>query len=263
MPGSVVTPEEVMPRRRPGLDGPRVAVIASLNFPGQAEHVAALIRRFAATTLQTLEDLGADWRLVDPSGGMPDVDDVLDTDAVLLLGGGDVDSEIYGVEGPAPHEYGVDAAADHFSIAVIRGAVASGVPVLGICRGLQLLNVAFGGTLLPDIDDSARHHGPPGGPLMVDEHVEVVLGTRLHALLGTTDVVGRTGHHQAVDDVAPGFEVCAVAADGVIEGIEHPTAWALGVQWHPEDDDGPGDDRLALFSSLLHEAARERGAPPP
>jgi len=248
---------EVLPVRGGQADGPRVAVLVSLNFPDLTEPVADLVRRFTSTALQELEDRGARWHLVDTSAPLPEPDTVLDTDAVLLLGGGDVDTELYGVDGPAPNEYGVDADADRFSVDVIRGAVDRDVPVLGICRGSQLVNVAFGGTLVPDIADFALHHGDHDADLFVDEEVLVRPGTRLQDVLGCESLVVRTGHHQAVADVAPGLRLAAVAHDGTVEGIEHPEAWVIGVQWHPEDTDGPGAARESLFDALL-DAARER-----
>ena len=241
-------------------DGPRVAVLVSLNFPDLTPPVADLVRRFTRTALQELEDRGARWHLVDTSATLPSTASVLDTDAVLLLGGGDVDTELYGVAGPAPHEYGVDVEADLFCVDVIRAAVDRDVPLLGICRGSQLINVAFGGTLVPDLVDFGLHHGEHDGDLFVDEEVQVREGTRLRDVLGCESLVVRTGHHQAVADVAPGLRLAAVAHDGVVEGIEHPEAWVVGVQWHPEDDDGPSGPREALFAALL-EAARERSAP--
>jgi len=113
---------------------------------------------------------------------------------------------------------------------------------------------------VPDLVDFGLHHGEHDGDLFVDEEVQVREGTRLRDVLGCESLVVRTGHHQAVADVAPGLRLAAVAHDGVVEGIEHPEAWVVGVQWHPEDDDGPSGPREALFAALL-EAARERSAP--
>ena len=255
MPGAVVSLDEVLPTDPGARTGPRVAVLVSLNFPDLTPPVADLVRRFTARALEVLAARGADWTLVDTTDDLPGVGDVLDTDAVLLLGGGDVDSEVYGVGGPVPHEYGVDRDADEFCMEAIRGAVDDGTPVLGICRGHQLVNVAFGGTLLPDIPEDGLHHGPHGDDLFVDERVELEEGSRLRAILGTDVVVVRNGHHQAVAEVAPELRRAAVAADGVVEAVEHPEAWVVGVQWHPEDTLGDPEGLDQLVDALL-DAAR-------
>jgi len=255
---NVVSYEDILPVVPGDRSGPRVAVLVSLNFPDLTDSVAELIRRFTRNALQELDNRGCDWALTDTSAALPTVDSVLDADALLILGGGDVDSEMYGVAGPAPHEYGVDRVADEFSVDVIRQAVGQGIPVLGICRGSQLLNVAFGGTLIPDIENFALHRGAHHDQLFVDEVISVEPGTRLHAVLGCDSLVVRTGHHQAVAEVASDLRVAAVAADGVVEGIEHAHSWALGVQWHPEDDHGPSDARHALFGAFVAQAELNR-----
>ncbi|MFD0660179.1 gamma-glutamyl-gamma-aminobutyrate hydrolase family protein [Thermocatellispora tengchongensis] len=147
--------------------GPRVAVLVSLNFPGMTEHVAGLVRSFTRTALESLAEAGARHTLIDTSDHAA-LDDPARTaaghDGLLLLGGGDADPALYGLTGPAPNSYGVDRRADDHSIAAIRAAVAAGRPVLGICRGSQLINLAYGGTLIPDLEDYHLHHGPPGAP---------------------------------------------------------------------------------------------------
>ncbi len=253
----VVHLHEVLPEDEGPRTGPRLSVLVSLNFPDLNDHVADLVRALTKVALQEAASLGFDWRIVDTSEDLPDVAAALDTDAVLILGGGDVDSELYGVPGPVPHEYGVDVAADHFTIDAIRAAVAADVPVLAVCRGVQLLNVAYGGTLVPDLDPSHLHHGDHESGLFLDEHVRIDEGTRLLEILGERDWHVRNGHHQAVDVVAPGLRRAAVADDGIVEAVEHPTAWAIGVQWHPEESDGPGDDRELLWRAL-RDAADER-----
>jgi putative glutamine amidotransferase len=261
MSASRIELDEVRPERRRESydpDAPHVSVLVSFDMPGMTDHVGELMRILTRIALQELEDLGARWTVIDTSLPPDDVARALHTDAVLLLGGGDVDSELYGVDGPAPHEYGADARADRFCIDVIRSAVDADVPVLGICRGSQLINVAFGGTLVPDIEDSALHHGP-GSDLFVDETVLITPGTRLRAVLGADELVVRTGHHQAVAEVAPALRLAAVALDGVVEAIEHPDAWVLGVQWHPEEAYAVDGTRPALFGALLG-AARQRRA---
>lgn len=247
----IITMDEVAPSGPRTDTGLVISVLVSLNFPDMTEPVAELVRRFTSTALRTLDDLGCAWRVVDTSAPLPSVADVLRTDGVLVLGGGDVDSEIYGVAGPVPHEYGVDPAADHFTMDVIRGSVDEAIPVLAVCRGSQLLNLAYGGSLVPDLEDWSLHRGDYAGGLFIDEQVTIVQGTRLHDILGHNRLTVRSGHHQAVDHVAPALRVAAVADDGVVEGVEHPIAWAVGVQWHPEDSDGIGVDRHALFSAFV------------
>jgi putative glutamine amidotransferase len=255
----VVLESEVAPSYAGPRTGPRVNVLVSLNFPDMNDHVADLVRRFTRVALEELAELGFDWKLVDTSAPLPPVHEVLDADALLVLGGGDVDSELYGVPGPVLNEYGVDPEADLFSMDAIRAAVAADLPVLAVCRGSQLLNLAFGGSLVPDLDPWHLHKGDYASGLFIDEHVTVQEGTRLAAILGQREWIVRSGHHQAVGDVAPELRLAAVADDGVVEGVEHPTAWAIGVQWHPEDDDGHGHDRVLLWTAL-REAAQVRAA---
>ncbi len=174
-----------------------------------------------------------------------------DFDGLLLLGGGDIDGSCYGVTELNPATYGVDARADRDALAAIGAAEAAGRPVFGICRGSQLLNVARGGTVIPDIVDYVLHHGAPGEPEFVDEPIDIVPGTRLSSILGTDRVIGRSGHHQAVDEVGRGLVVAARALDGIIEAVEDPDRFYLGVQWHPEDDYGPQADRIRLFDAFV------------
>lgn len=233
--------------------GPRVAVVVSLNFPGLTVPVADLVRRFTRTALTTLRELGAGYELLDTSdaSALDDPAAVADCDGLLLLGGGDVDGRLYGHGGALPNAYGVDRAADAYALAAIRAAVAAGRPVFGICRGSQLINVAHGGTLVPDIEDHRLHHGAPGEPMFLDEKVTVVDGTRLAHLVGATRVTVRSGHHQAVDRVGDGLVVAARADDGITEGIEHRQRWVVGVQWHPEDPDGPRAHCVRMFDGFL------------
>jgi putative glutamine amidotransferase len=255
----VVVRAEVEPADPGPRTGPRVVVLVSLNFPDLTDHVADLVRELTRTALEQLSVLGADWRLVDTSADLPAVDQALDTDAVLVLGGGDVDSELYGVPGPVPGEYGVDPEVDRWTMQALRTAVERDVPVLAVCRGSQLLNVAFGGTIVPDLDPADLHKGGPD-ELFIDEVVELDEGTRLASILGGREVVVRSGHHQAVDRIAPPLRRTAVAADGVVEGIEHPEAWVIGVQWHPEELQADAEHRALLWQALCDAGAQRLSA---
>ncbi|MGV0813331.1 gamma-glutamyl-gamma-aminobutyrate hydrolase family protein [Mycolicibacterium boenickei] len=237
------------PGRRPGR--PHIAVLVSLNFPDLTASVAALHRRFTRTALTALAELGASFELVDTSEP-ESVDVVVDADGLLVLGGGDIAAACYG--GPdvtLPNSYGVDEQADRLSLKMIRAYVDADRPVLGICRGSQLINVCYGGTIIGDITDYRLHRGGPGEHLFIDEKVEVVAETRLAALLGVGPLVVRSGHHQAVDEVADELVVAARALDGIVEGVEHPTDWVLGVQFHPEDDNGPLEPLHKLLAGFI------------
>lgn len=242
-----------------GNDGPRIAVLVSLNFPDMTDETADLVRNFTRTALTAFRDLGAHCELVETSTPLEDLGDperVAGYDGLFLLGGGDVHHELYGRAETAPHSYGVDRRADEFALAAIRAAVDADRPVLGVCRGSQLVNVAFGGTLVPDIEDYRLHRGGPGKPMFLDEKVTVTEGTRLAGLVRDTRLTVRSGHHQAVARVGDGLVAVAHADDGVIEGTEHPDKWVIGVQWHPEDPAGSEVHRTRLLRGFLDACAR-------
>jgi putative glutamine amidotransferase len=226
-------------------------VLVSLNFPGITEPLATLVRRFTRCALQTLVELGASYELMDTSVPLENPGRAAAFDRVLILGGGDVSATLWGGTDDPDTTYGVDRRADEDTIAALLAAAEAQRPVLAVCRGAQLLNVAFGGTILADITDYALHHGPPGRPLFLDEPVTLAPGSHVHGALGSTRVTVRSGHHQAVDRVADALAVTARADDGIVEAIEHPTRPLVGVQWHPEDDDGSADDRRRLFAAFL------------
>lgn len=243
---------------RPESPRARICVLASLNYPDISAADTALITRFTKVALSTLLELGADFEFFDTTAPLASPSSAAYFDGLLLLGGGDIDSSCYGQNTPHPKSYGTDVRADRDAFAAIAAAVAADIPIFGICRGSQLLNVFRGGTLIGDIEDYALHHGAPGQPEFVDEPIDIVPGTRLAAILGADRIIGRSGHHQAVDRVGGGLVVAARALDGITEGIEDPKRFYLGVQWHPEDHDGPAGDRLALFGAFVDAAEPAR-----
>jgi putative glutamine amidotransferase len=255
--GDRVLLEDVMPDL-PMPENPRahICVIGSLNFPGIGAEDIGLVKRFTRTALTTLVELGASYELWDSTDELENPSGTAQFDGLLMLGGGDIDSACYGVTTPNPTAYGVDARADRDAFNAIAAAEAADVPVFGICRGVQLLNVARGGTIVGDIVDFALHRGAPGDPVFVDEPIDITPGTRLRAILGTDRVIGRNGHHQAVDRVGAGLVVAGRALDGIVESIEDPERWYLGVQWHPED--GSYADRMRLFRAFVEAAEQTR-----
>lgn len=239
----------------------RIAMLLSLNFPGHTEETVELVTRFTAVAWQTVHDLGAEVVLYDTSQRLDDPASVAEFDGLLMLGGGDIDGTLYGSQVPTvPHAYGVDKQADLDGIAAFHAAQAADLPVLAICRGAQLVNVARGGTIIEDIDDHTLHHGGDGEPMFLDEQINLVPGSALAQILQSDRITGRSGHHQAVRRLGDDLQLAAVADDGIVEGFEdvQGSTWVVGVQWHPEDDDGPHLDRTRLFDAFVAQAARQR-----
>ena len=177
-------------------------------------------------------------------------------DGVLLSGGGDVDPSAYGAA-PAAGVADADPAADAWEVALVRAAADRSLPALGICRGAQVMAVAFGGRLAQELAAEALHRDlgrlTPESILAERHEVEVVPGSAVHALFGGRPVLHvNTIHHHAVAD--PGtLEVTARAAGGLIEAVEPADGWpALGVQWHPEKMHEP--EQRALFERLVDDA---------
>jgi putative glutamine amidotransferase len=161
---------------------------------------------------------------------------------LVLTGGEDVDPARYGTA-PHPKLERTDPARDAVEIALVEAARARRLPILAICRGLQLLNVAFGGTLYQDL--ASERPGPiPHQDQAARHAVRIAPGSLLHRTLGATSHSVNSRHHQAVKTLGPGLVATAWAEDDLIEAVEltDPTApWLLGVQWHPEDT---GEARL-------------------
>lgn len=181
-------------------------------------------------------------------------------DGVILAGGGDIDPDHYGGEA---HEtiYAIDRERDGSELVLARRIVDTGLPTLGICRGVQILNVALGGTLhehVPDVfGDDIAHRLPPREP--TSHAIDVAPDSGLARILGETRFESPSWHHQAVDGVASTLRVAARAPDGVIEAVEMPDhPWLYAVQWHPELSRND-DVQQRIFEALVEAASRRRG----
>jgi putative glutamine amidotransferase len=187
-------------------------------------------------------------------------------DALLLTGGLDIDPSLYGEAAHATTE--ADPVRDRFEIPLAREAVARDMPIFAICRGVQVLNVAAGGSLVQDIPTavtSGLDHSITQPKDHVAHAVAVTPGTRLADSLGLSASLEtcavNSRHHQAVGRVAPSFVVSALSPDGVIEAIERPTStFCLGVQWHPENFWKTGEF-APLFEEFVDAAARRMSRP--
>jgi putative glutamine amidotransferase len=212
---------------------------------GVWEEEAALI---PASYVQAVEAAGGRALLVPPS--MEGIVETLDAlDGLLFSGGSDLDPEIYGHEAHAETN-GVVPERDSAEIALLQAALERDMPVLAVCRGSQVLNVARGGDLvqhLPDVVGDEKHKHTPG--VFADHAVDLVSGTRVQQILGDHAPV-KSHHHQGYGQLGAGLREAARADDGTIEALEDPSQrFALGVLWHPE----AGED-FALFEALVEEA---------
>jgi putative glutamine amidotransferase len=202
--------------------------------------------------VQAVEAAGARALLIPPSeDGVEETLDALD--GLLFSGGGDLDPATYGAESH-PKTGGVRAERDRAELALLTAALERDMPVLAVCRGSQVLNVARGGDLvqhLPEVVGDERHRALHGE--FSDHEVEVEPGSRLGALVGDRAPV-KSSHHQGFGRIGDGLIVTAQADDGTIEALEDPSKrFALGVLWHPEE----GEDD-ALVRALVEEAGAYR-----
>ncbi|MBI5474783.1 MAG: gamma-glutamyl-gamma-aminobutyrate hydrolase family protein [Ignavibacteriae bacterium] len=160
-------------------------------------------------------------------------------DGLILTGGGDIHPRFYGREDCLKFVKGVKETRDEFEMKLVRSALKSGMPILGICRGMQVFNVALGGSMIPDLATEG-HKGHAKTKEGKDRRhvVEVEKGTNLHWIVETSKAETNSAHHQAVDRIAEGLRVTAKSRDGIVEGLEWQHAEARPflqlVQWHPE-----------------------------
>ncbi len=224
----------------------------------------ALRARLNAAYVEALEGAGlvplATAPLVDPAAAVELVQRV---DGLVLSGGEDVDPRHYGsARHPAAQE--PHPARDSWELALVAAARAQQLPVLAICRGFQVLNVALGGTLVQDIPsehETSINHAASGRRNERVHGVDVQPGSRLAALLGATSIAVNSSHHQSIANAAPTLRVTARATDGIIESGESVDGgwWAVGVQWHPEELVGSAEswdrDLFAAFATQVRSHA--------
>lgn len=236
---------------------PVIGLTSSLILP----EGSAVAERFGVTALycRAVAEAGGAPLLIPGLGDAACAAIVLPhLDGLLLTGGPDIHPGRYGQEIHQGCER-IDEARDATELALIAGARHNGMPIFGICRGIQMLNVGFGGTLIQDVEQerpgSLPHRTQVSAPSERSHHLEIEPGSLLARAIGTGDIAANSLHHQAVDRVAQGFQVSARAADGLVEAIEdteHP--FRLAVQCHPEFLFQREPRWLALFGAFVQAA---------
>ncbi|MBQ7734079.1 MAG: gamma-glutamyl-gamma-aminobutyrate hydrolase family protein [Synergistaceae bacterium] len=223
-----------------------------------------------ASNLSPKAELNASYvRAISQNGGapviLPDCESLPVCNALVFPGGIDVDPALYNEE---PHkELGrIDRALDDFWIESARYAVSRKIPVLGICRGLQLLNVFLGGTLYQDIESEIKIKSERQGSInhrqitarhLTSHSVDIDEGTRLYRLIGAKSISVNSMHHQAIKSLAEGLKVSSLSPeDGIIEGIESPDGLIVAVQWHPEELLESVPVMNKLFADLIQRAGQ-------
>lgn len=180
-------------------------------------------------------------------------------DALVLIGGADVDPDAYDAD-PDPRTEATYPPRDRFELTLTNAALERGLPLLGICRGMQILNVARGGTLRQHLTDAAgvtTHRRAIGSFEGTERSIVLESGSLAERAVGERIHIGRCHHHQAIDRVGDGLVVTGRAEDGVPEAIEDDSGqWVLGVQWHPE-----AGEKLELFESVVQAAAQGVAVP--
>lgn len=204
--------------------------------------------------IESLARAGAGMRWVELSDTEQAVQDALTCDGLLLPGGGDMDPKFYGqARIPACGE--PNLLRDAAEPLLLRAFLAADKPVLGICRGIQVMNAVLGGDLYQDI--KPFEHLPHNDHWAKVHTVTVRRGTLLSRILGQDTVLVNSQHHQAVDRVAPGFTLAALSEDGIVEAIEKPDArFCLGVQWHPEWLSDADPAMQGLFDAFVNACSK-------
>ncbi|GAA3700749.1 gamma-glutamyl-gamma-aminobutyrate hydrolase family protein [Arthrobacter ginkgonis] len=233
-----------MSGRRPlvGVPGMWSAKVQGMRFAGVA---------VAAEVLRSIDRAGGEPVVLFPGSAEGPAEQLARVDAVVLPGGADVDPRLYGAE-PDEHHWPADHdGQDRFEAGILAGCLEAGVPLLAICRGLQLLNVTRRGTLIQHLEPGPVQHKDAIHPVAVSP------GSLLASATGASRVHVSSYHHQAVGIIGEGLVATATAEDGVVEALEVPGAPLLAVQWHPEDTAATSAEDHALFAWVI-EAGRQR-----
>jgi putative glutamine amidotransferase len=252
-----------MKERIQGMPSPK-PIIGITPSPMEDTQEHGTFTRYAAATTYT--------EAVEAAGGVPivippqvgNIEELLSAvDGLLLSGGADIDPAQYGEDEIHPKTYGIHPLRDALELELARSAIDRDLPMLCICRGIQVLNVALGGTLIQDVPDQYPTdilHRQQDASIRKEDPghtVSATPGSLLAETYGTTTIAVNSFHHQAIKDLAPGLEVNGVAPDEIVESVSRPgNSWILGVQWHPEMMFRVHPEHLSPFKALVDAAAR-------
>ncbi|HCG30912.1 MAG TPA: gamma-glutamyl-gamma-aminobutyrate hydrolase family protein [Thermomicrobiales bacterium] len=247
-----------MPQRKP--------VIGITPSPMEDSQPHGSFDRYAISTTYTeaVEAAGGVPLVIPPQAG--NIDEILSiVDGLLLSGGGDIDPILYGDDTLHEATYGIHPGRDALELALAREAVARDIPTLCICRGVQVLNVALGGTLIQDIPgqySTEIEHRQQEQGIRKEEPghtVAVTPGSVLARTYEADTIEVNSFHHQALKDIAPGLSIDAVAPDEIVESVSASAGrWILGVQWHPEMMFRERPEHLKPFVALVQQARLSR-----
>lgn len=226
-----------------------------IAIPCRFAATTSALRYAAVVTARALADAvyraGGEPFMMHPAGADEAPRRLAIADGVLLPGGGDLAPSTYGEARAHTSVYDVDAEQDAFDLAVARHALAARLPLLAICRGMQVVNVARGGRLLQHMEPDHRNVVHP---------VAVRPGSLLERVTGTGKISASCYHHQCVTELGTGLVATAHAADGTVEALElaDPAGWFLAIQWHPEDTAPTDPANHSLFAALITAARSAR-----
>ncbi|GFZ85963.1 gamma-glutamyl-gamma-aminobutyrate hydrolase family protein [Nesterenkonia alkaliphila] len=243
----------------------RILVSYSMDDANVSQRYAETLHALAQRMGQALTRGGPDvqiWFVDAASPGAQPSELLQRADGLVILGGADIEPRFY-TSDPGTREQvdaeGINSAVDGFEMKLARTAVERRVPLLGICRGMQVVNVALGGSLIPDIGAGTVHNQRPGSDEMTTHQVELTPGTALARIYGSARIEVRSAHHQAIGRLPELLTPAAFAEDGLLEGYEaRGEGWLVGVQWHPEDQEARVDHLNALARAFLDAARRYR-----
>lgn len=214
--------------------------------------------------MQCLCDAGAVPLLLSPAMTSSELKACVDKlDGLMLAGGNDIDPDCFGQQ-PIPELGEVNPARDRLELALIQAFYEAGKPIFGICRGIQMMNVALGGTVYQDLGvqypadtgNAPMAHQQTSLPRYPSHRVDIAESSLLHRIVGASQLRVNSTHHQAVWKVAPSLAVCARATDGVVEAVEDASRpFVLGVQWHPERMTGTDEAARRLFEAFVQAAS--------
>jgi putative glutamine amidotransferase len=243
--------------------GPLIAVSAYQLAPGRVRHWRRGGFGLPETYVAELRRAGARPLLLPPGPSGPAAELLEPFDGLLLTGGGDLDPGRYGAA-PHPATERVDPERDELELALAVAASERDLPTLAICRGVQVLNVAFGGSLLqhlPDLDGLATHCGDDGADPVI-HRLRLQAGSRLAEAVGGLEADGYSQHHQGIDRLGAGLHPTAWSADGLVEAVERERGWTVGVLWHPEETAATDRAQHALMAAFVERCARFGGRSP-